>query len=198
MVNPPNNSKKVTLWTRQDIKSLESIENYGYHRIKREYIEQQFEDIAEHFIFCYSWFVNVVSKILPKPGEVEFPIWCAISDENMLRPIENTVVYVLEVDESEVIYFDGQKWDHVLNHLYIPKDELDRKLYMEEMEMKGLKDSFSFIDGKYAHFYPLEKKRVMDSWIRIFEIDEWNIFNVQANIWEIRPEMIKDILYYEG
>lgn len=116
----------------------------------------------------------------------------------MLRPIEDTVVYFLEIDESEVIYFDGQKWDHVLNHLYIPKDSMDQKLYMEEMKRKGFSDMFSFIDGKYANFYPLEKKRVMDSCMRIFEIEDWNIFNVQANIWEIRPEYIKDILYYEG
>ena len=81
----------------------------------------------------------------------------------MLKPIKGTVVYVLEIDESEVIYFDGQKWDYVLNHLYIPKDDMDRESYRDEMEMKGFRDVFSFIDGKYANFYPLEKKRVMDS-----------------------------------
>jgi len=34
----------------------------------------------------------------------------------------------------------------------------------------------------------------MDSWARVFEIDKWDIFRIQANIWEISPEMIKDIL----
>lgn len=63
--------------------------------------------------------------------------------------------------------------------------------------MMGIKDKFSFIDGKYANFYPREKKRIMDSWMRIFEIDDWNIFNVQGNIWEIRLEDIEEILYYE-
>jgi len=104
----------------------------------------------------------------------------------------------LEVDKSEVIYFDGQKWDLVLNHLYIPKDAEDRKLYIKEIEEKGLDNTFSFINGKYSHFYPLEKKRVMESWMRVFEIEDWNIFNVQANIWEIREDMIKEIIHYKG
>ncbi|NLY86659.1 MAG: DUF3841 domain-containing protein [Tissierellia bacterium] len=191
-------SKKVTLWTRQDIRSLDEIKAQGVYRVKKEYIEEQFEDIAYHYIPLYRWFVDKASKMVQKPEGVEFPIWCSISEENMLRPIENTVVYVLEVDESEVIYFDGRKWDYVLNHLYIPKDEKDLMDYRKDLERKGLKDSFSFIDGKYANFYPLEKKRVMDSWIRVFEIEEWDIFGIQANIWEIREDMIKDIIYYQG
>ncbi len=138
-------------------------------------------------------------KKVPKPEQVEFPIWCSISYENMLRPTENTVCYELEVDKSEVIYFDGCKWDYVLNHRYLPKDDKDNDLYYEDMKRKGFKeiDMYSFIDGKYAHLFPLERKRVMDSWMRIFEIDNWNIFSVQANIWELRPEMIKNIMYYE-
>lgn len=192
-----NQVNKVTLFTRQDIKSLEDIKVSGVHRIKRKYIEEQFDDIAEYYIYLYKWFVDKASKKVPKPEDVEFPIWCAISKKNMLRPIENTVVYILEVDESEVIYFDGQKWDLVLNHLYIPKDERDRELYIKEIEEKGLDNTFSFVDGKYSHFYPLEKKRVMDSWMRIFEIENWNVFNVQANIWEIREDMIKEIIYYK-
>lgn len=196
MENLQRNSKKVRLWTRQDIRSLENIKKNGLHRNKRQYIEEQFQDIAMYYISLYQWFVDKASKIVPKPEDVEFPIWCSISEENMLKPMEGTVIYVLEVDKDEVIYFDGRKWDYVLNHLYIPKDEEDEKDYIKDMERKGFKNSFSFIEGKYANFYPLEKKRVMDSWMRVFEISDWNIFDVQANIWEIREDMIKDILYW--
>jgi len=86
------------------------------------------------------------------------------------------------------------KWDYVLNHHYVPKDEKDAEEYLKDLERKGFKNSYSFINEKTAHFYPQERKRVMDSWARVFEIDEWDIFRIQANIWEIRPEMIKDIL----
>jgi len=198
MSNSQKYSKKVMLWTRQDIKSLNNLKEHGVHRIKKEYITQQFDDMAEHYIQAYLWFVSVASEIVSKPRDVTFPIWCSISEKNMLRPIENTVVYVLEVDESEVIYFNGGKWDYVLNHHYIPKDLEDANLYSLEMNKKGFKDTFSFIDGNLSHLYPLEKRQVMESWMRIFEIEDFNIFSVQANIWEIREEMIKDILYYGG
>ncbi|MCK9444805.1 MAG: DUF3841 domain-containing protein [Tissierellaceae bacterium] len=189
---------KVTLWTRQDIRSLKDLEEKGVHRIQKWYIEEQFEDISDHYIPLYRWFVNKANEKVPKPEGVEFPIWCSISEKSMLRPIVDSVVYVVDIDESEVIYFDGRKWDYVLNHLYLPKDEEDMENYKKEIERKGLKDSFSFIDGKYASFYPLEKKKVMDSWTRVFEIEDWNIFGVQANIWEIRKDMVKDIIHYKG
>lgn len=192
-----NKSDKVTLWTRQHKKSLEELQNNGVIRIKRKHLEEKFDEITDYIAYLYQWFVDAAIKKVPKPEGVEFPVWCSVSEENMLRPTVDEVVYVLEVDKSEIIYFDGMKWDYVLNHHYIPKDEKDAAEYARDLESKGFDNSFSFIDEKTAHFYPAERKRVVDSWYRIFEIEKWDIFRVQANIWEIRPEMIKDILYYK-
>lgn len=191
-------SSKVTLWTRQDIKSLDDLENQGVYRVQSKYIDDQFGDIADHYKKSYNWFNNAANKMVHMPRGVEFPIWCSISYENMLRPIENTVCYELELNKSDVIYFDGGKWDYVLNHIYIPKDYNDAIQYKNDMEAKGFQNTFSFFEGKYANLYPLEKKRIMDSWERIFKIEDWNIFTVQANIWEIRPEMIKKFIHYES
>lgn len=188
-------SQKVTLWTRQNKKSLEELKSEGVIRIKKRHIEEKFDLIADYITFLYKWFVEEASKRVQRPAGVEFPIWCSVSEEYMLRPTENEIVYVLEVDEADIIYFDGQKWDYVLNHHYIPKDEADAEAYEKELKDKGFRDSYSFIDENTGHFYPKERKRVMDSWIRIFEADKRDIFKVQANIWEIRPEMIKNILY---
>ncbi|MFS8541395.1 MAG: DUF3841 domain-containing protein, partial [Tissierellales bacterium] len=141
MTKPLKDEHKVILWTRQDIRSLDDLEKNGVYRVKREYIENQYGDIAEHFIKLYKWFTEKASKMIPKPDGVEFPIWCSISYENMYRPTEDTVVYELEIDKSQVIYFDGGKWDYVLNHRYLPKDEEDNRLYLEEMRKKGFDDS---------------------------------------------------------
>lgn len=189
--------ERVTLWTRQHMSSLNQLKKNGVYRAKKEYIEEYFEDIASYYLMLYSWFTEQASRIVPKPASVQFPIWCSVSEEYMLRPVEGTVVYVLEVRRNEIVYFDSTKWDWVLNHLYIPRDEEDLKRYREELKKKGFKDSFSFIDGKYAAAYPLERKKVMDSWMRIFEIDEWHPMRVQANIWEIREEQIKEIIPYK-
>jgi len=189
-----DSTNKVTLWTRQDIRSLEELKNNGVIRIKRKNLEEKFDLISDHIIYLYNWFVNVANEVVPKPEGVEFPIWCSISEQYMLRPTSDQVVYVLEVDKSEIIYFDGMKWDYVLNHHYVPTDEKDAEEYARYIESKGFKNSFSFIDEKTAHFYPEERKKVVDSWIRVFDTDVWDIFRIQANIWEIRTDMIVDII----
>ncbi|MGD9567459.1 MAG: DUF3841 domain-containing protein [Sedimentibacter sp.] len=187
--------EKVTLWTRQNKKSLEDLQKNGVIRITRKHLEEKFDEITDYIVNLYKWFVNEADNIVSRPEGVEFPVWCSVSEENMLRPTADEVVYVLEVDKKDIIYFDGSKWDYVLNHHYIAKDENDALDYARELEAKGFDNSFSFISEKTSHFYPQERKRVMDSWYRVFEVDNWDIFKVQANIWEIRPEMIKDILY---
>lgn len=195
MTEPQALTKKVTLWTRQDKRSLEDLKNEGVIHIKRKHLVEKFDQIADYIISLYSWFVDKADKMVPKPEGVEFPVWCSISEEYMLRPTDTEIVYVLEVEESDIIYFDGSKWDYVLNHHYVPKDEKDGEDYEKDIAAKGFKDSFSFLDENTSHFYPDEKKRVMDSWMRVFETDQWDPFRIQANIWEIRPEMIKEILY---
>lgn len=189
--------EKIKLWTRQDIRSLEQLRENGTIRIKESHLREKFENISDYILELYSWFNKEAEKKVEKPTGVEFPVWCSISEENMLRPTPENVVYVLEVDRSKIVYFDGTKWDYVLNHLYIPKDKEDEEKYDRELEEKGFRHGFSFIDKKITHFYPEERKKVMNSWLRIFKIDDWNIFKVQANIWEIKEDMIKEILFYE-
>lgn len=189
--------KKVTLWTRQDLKSLDELDRNGVIRITQDHINEKFDIIADYITDVYQWFVKAADQRVPKPEGVEYPVWCSVSEENMLRPTDETVVYVIEVDECQIIYFDSVKWDYVLNHLYIPTDEADADSYREEMKRRGHKDVYSFFDKRTAHFYARERKQITDSWVRIFDIDQWDIFRVQANIWEIRREMIQNIIRYK-
>lgn len=188
---------KITLWTRQDIKSVDELKRDGVIRVKKEHLEEKFGDIADYIMELYKWFVAEADKKIKKPEEVEFPIWCSVSRESTLAPAKTAPLYVLEVDRSEIIYFDGVKWDQVLNHLYIPKDANDMEEYIRTIKNKGFKDEFSVLDSEIIHFYPEEKRRIKESWIRVFDIDEWDVFRVQANIWEIRPDMIKEIIYHK-
>jgi len=190
--------KTVTLWTRQDIRSLDELKKNGVIRISRSHLVEKFDVIADYFIQLYRWFVQEADRRVPRPPEAEFPVWCAISERSMLLPTEDSVVYVLEVDEREILYFDSVKWDSVLNHLYIPRDAADAAAYEKELEAKGLGNRFALLNEKTAHFYPREIKQIKDSWVRIFDIEEWSIYRVQANIWEIRQDMVRDILYFQG
>ena len=187
--------KVVRLYTRQNDKTLYQLKRDGRIINQRVYVEMHFGDIAPLFMESYDWFTKEAAKIVPKPEDVHAPIWCSISVENCLKPIEGTVVYELEVPEELVIYFDEAKWDYVLNRIYLPKDAKDGERYKKYLKDIGVVNGFEFFQGRYKGMYPEEEERIMDSWQRVFEIDNWTIFNVCGNLWEIRQEWVKRIVY---
>lgn len=187
--------KTVKLYTRQNDKTLYQLKRDGRIINQRVYVEMHFGDIAPLFMESYDWFTREAAKRVPKPEDVHAPIWCSISVENCLKPIEGTVVYELEVPEEEVIYFDEAKWDYVLNRIYLPKDTEDGKCYKNHLKDIGVVNGFEFFQGIYKGMYPEEEKRIIDSWQRVFQIDNWTIFNVCGNLWEIRKEWVKRIVY---
>lgn len=187
--------KTVTLYTRQNDKTLFQLERDGRIINNRLFVQMHFGDVADLFLESYDWFTKEAAKILPKPDDVHAPIWCSISRENCLKPIPGTVVYVLDVPESRVIYFDDAKWDYVLNRIYLPKNEEDEKEYKAHLKELGVKNSFEIMSGKLQGKYPEEEKRIRESWKRAFIIDEWTIFNVCGNLWEIKKEWVKRIVH---
>lgn len=196
IANPDSQNSKAYLYTVQNIKSLDILKKEGKFTNRKEYIEEHLGDIAPGFIQCYDWFVGEAEKIVKRPEYAKYPIWCSVSPKNCMRPGEDEIGYVLQVPEEEIIYFSGLKWDYVLNLQYVPEDQHDLKAYQDDLKAKGFKNSFEFIKGRYERFFPEETKKVYDSWSRVFEFNQWNIFDIQANIWEIKEEWVKNVFYY--
>ncbi len=186
--------KMVRLYTRQNDKTLHQLERDGRIINQRAYVEMHFGDIAPLFMESYDWFTKEAAKRVAKPEDVHAPIWCSISVDNCLKPIPGTVIYVLEVPEEQVMYFDDVKWDYVLNRIYLPKDEEDAAAYKQHLKDIGVENGFEFIQGRYKGKYPEEERKIRESWLRCFEIDNWTIFNVCGNIWEIKKEWVKKIV----
>lgn len=186
--------KVVRLYTRQNDKTLYQLERDGRIINQRAYVEMHFGDIAPLFMESYDWFTKEAAKWVAKPDDVHAPIWCSISADNCLKPIPGTVVYVLEAPEENVMYFDDVKWDYVLNRIYLPKDEEDAAAYKEHLKDIGVANGFEFFQGRYKGKYPEEERKIRESWLRCFEIDNWTIFNVCGNLWEIRKEWVKKVV----
>lgn len=186
--------KVVRLYTRQNDKTLYQLERDGRIINQRAYVEMHFGDIAPLFMESYDWFTKEAAKRVAKPDDVHAPIWCSISADNCLKPIPGTVVYVLEAPEENVMYFDDVKWDYVLNRIYLPKDEEDAAAYKEHLKDIGVANGFEFFQGRYKGKYPEEERKIRESWLRCFEIDNWTIFNVCGNLWEIRKEWVKKVV----
>ncbi len=185
----------VRLYTRQNDKTLPRLIEDGRIINNRTYVVRHFGDIAPLFMESYDWFTEEAAKRVPKPDDVHAPIWCSISVDNCLKPIPGTVVYALEAPEDQVMYFDDVKWDYVLNRIYLPKDEEDAKKYKEHLKHIGVKSGFEFFEGKYKGMFPQEEKTIRESWRRCFEIDNWTIFNVCGNLWEIKKEWVRQIVH---
>lgn len=192
--NPYTKEGKTILFTVQDKRSLNIIEKDGVFYNKKEYIEAHLQDISPMFLRCYDWFKVEAQKRVPRPKDAQYHIWCSVSAKNCMRPCEGEIAYILEVPNDEIIYFSGVKWDYVLNLHYVPENDEDLAKYQREMKEKGFANCFEFIQGRYSRMFPNEEKRIIDSWKRVFDIDNWNIFEVQANIWRIKKEWIKAIV----
>ena len=127
----------MNLYTRQNDKTLYQLERNGRIINERIYVELHFGDIAPLFMESYDWFTREAAKKVAKPEDVKAPIWCSISPDNCLKPIPDTVVYVLEVPQDQIIYFDDVKWDYVLNRIYLPKDDEDAAAYKRHLKEIG-------------------------------------------------------------
>lgn len=185
----------VELFTRQHINSIYEIKNKGFMTNKEVYVRLHMGKDANYFIERYKNFMTLAEKRLPKPKYADFPIWTSISKNNCLKPVPNSLVYCLTVPKEEVIYFDGMKWDYVLNYLYIPIDTEDAESHKAELDRLGIESEHYIINGKYKGWFPQLEQKIRVSWDRIFTIDTWNDFNVQANLWQIKKEWITRILY---
>ncbi len=192
--------ERISLWTRQDKRFIEVMEKEKIFYAKKEYIEEKNDSLAGYYLPLYDWFVAEAQKRVPRPPKAQYPIWCSADKDYMLRGAHGNILIELSIEKERVLYFNSLKWDLVLNHTYIPRDKKDQEDFLNELKARGIKNSFSFMDDYHKKFYPDLVAKVTESWKRIFDIDpkKEDIFSVQANIWEIRPQDIVSITEYEG
>lgn len=100
------------------------------------------------------------------------------------------MVYVADVPEDQVIFFDDAKWDYVLNQRYLPTDGADEQAYRQHLRELGVANSFEFFTGRYAGRYPEEERRIQRSWSRVFNAPDQASPTVCGNLWELRREQL--------
>lgn len=186
---------KVRLWTRQHKNILDELDKHGVYRVKKEYITEKMDTMSNYYLDLYEWYGRNADKIVPRPEGVIYPIWLSTSSDMMLQPVEDTVILEVEVDRKDVIYTDMGRWGYVVNYFYLPIDQEDEQRHNEELEKYGINNESSLISGDKGNFYPLLKNKIIKSWERLFEPFEDTGQVVQATIWEIKKEWVKDIIH---
>ncbi|MDO5457363.1 MAG: DUF3841 domain-containing protein [Atopococcus tabaci] len=185
----------VNLYTMQHKDSLHELKKNKRIINEERFIRMNLGSTGDYIIPQYRIFSSLAKKIVERPKDVIFPIWCGVTKQSSFVGEKGHVIYCLTVPVDEVIYFDGGKWDYVLNNLYIPKDAEDAEAYAKELEDLGIESQYGLLTD-HGGMYPQIYQKIRDSWERLFVIDDWNQYIIQANLWEIKEEWVRHVVSY--
>lgn len=181
----------ITVWTKQNENVAKELDETGRYIAKKEYI---FKDLDEHaylVLEAYNWLVKNTPGTAQKPDDAEFPIWVSFTREATMLPSTGTIILELTLDRSLITRVNIDKWGTILNYSYIPADEQDAKHHRQLLEQYGISDAKAYM----SQFYPQIKRKIIDSWSRLF--DESIVIGSNknyGNIWEVKKEWVTKII----
>ena len=180
---------KYKVWSRQHKAVLDEIKENNIYRVKERYIRKKLDTCADIYLDVYRWLRNEAGKRMEIPDKAKYPIWLTTQEELKLPMAEGFVFFELEIPADEIMIFDMLKWDYIVNYLYLPKDDEDRKEFKEKLE----KYNISVESDIYLQdFYPMLKKEMTASWERLFDKDI-KLSDQEVGIcWEIKEDWIVD------
>ena len=182
-------------WTRQAAAIEEELEKNGIYRAKKEYIEKKNDTISEFYLRLYRWYTKEAAKYIETSGE--YPIWLSLSEDNMLQPVEGTVILEVEIPADRYLLCNYDAWGYIVNYFYVPLDEADRVRHTNELRRYGIGSDDELLLTNKGNFYPLLKREVQQSWSRAFTLKPGNMeMGLVATAWEIRKEWVREIRHY--
>lgn len=193
-------SGRVTLYSPQAEAVWQAVLNEGTAYSRREYVQKKYEESARIFLAAYDAYIREAEKIVPRPDPSAYPYW-AFASEAMVDTSGGGRIMKLSVPVSEAVFFDAYDWYKVLRLSYIGESEAEERDFLRELERRGIRDSSEAV---IKPFYPDMKKKITDSWKRIFRHDEAirhalmegadpaadGVRAVQAGLWCIKKEWL--------
>lgn len=188
----------MEFWTRQVSAVWQTLQDKGRYYVKKEYIEQKNGDLAEYYAKLYEWYTKAARKYIYIPEELNYPIWMNISEDFMLQPTDDAVILRLEVPEGNYIICNYDKWGYRMNYWYVPLDEEDEERHNAELRKLGIASEDKLISSNQGNFYPLLKRKIIDSWKRIFTIIPSSPEITVGTCWEIKKEWVMEVRFYDN
>ncbi|SHK36191.1 DUF3841 domain-containing protein [Hespellia stercorisuis] len=190
--------ENVVLWTRQLPQVWEELQEKGVYRVKEEYIVLKNDTIADYYLELYRWYTREAGKYLELEPEEQYPVWLSLDEGNMLQPTENTVILKLEIPRNQFLFCNTDAWGYRVNYWYIPTDDEDAKKHEAELKRYGIHSDDEIILTDKGNFYPALKRKITDSWERVFTLKTDKKEMMVATAWEIRREWVKEVRRYDG
>ena len=127
----------------------------------------------------------------------EYPIWLSLSEDNMLQPVEHTIILKVEIPSDRYILCNYDAWGYIVNYFYVPLDEEDRLRHVNELKRYGVGSDDELLLTNKGNFYPILKREVQQSWKRAFTLEPRNLKEgIVATTWEIRKEWVREIRHF--
>ena len=187
-------------WTRQVPQVWDELQSTGRYAVKEEYVRAKNMDISDYYLELYRWLTRGCKRFVPDiPEWADLPIWLAMTDAQRLGAAPDTISLTLEVPKSSLFLVDYDQWGYVVNHWYLPRDEADDNRHNAELKSYGIANEAALITTNKGNHYPQLKSKIIRSWDRLFEgePDMSNLDNYVGVIWEIRPEWVKEVEFYD-
>ena len=184
--------KTRMVWTRQHPAVWEELKAAGRYIVREEAIRIKNGDMADFYLEIYRWYKGMASRYIPCPPQAEYPVWVSLSRDNMLQPVEGTVTLALEVPEDLVLVTDVERWGYRVNQWYIPLDAEDEARHDQELRRYGIANESALISGDLGNFYPLLRRKIMESWDRLFLCPPDPGSMAQGCLWELKLEWLRE------
>lgn len=183
----------MILYSPQSKAVWQELQNLGTAYSRREYVQKKYEESASIFLTAYDAYIREAEKIIPRPEPWAYPYWAFKSLEQVDTSGGGRIM-TLSVPVDEAVFFDQYDWYKVLRLSYIGENEQDEAKFRNELERRGIKDPSEAV---LKPFYPDIRKKIIDSWKRIFRFDEAirngdesGVHAVQAGLWRIKEEWL--------
>lgn len=187
----------MEFWTRQVASVWATLQETGHYHVKKEYIEQKNGDLAEYYIKLYEWYTKAARRYIHISADFHYPIWMNVSENLMLQPAEDTVILRLDVPKDNFIICNYDKWGYRMNYWYVPLNEEDEQKHNAELQKLGIAAEDKLISSNQGNFYPLLKRKIIDSWDRIFTISPNTPETTVGTCWELKKEWVLEVRFYE-
>lgn len=187
-------SRTVTLWTAQRKIVLDTLEREGVYLVKRSYVEEKYQETAWIFQEAYSFFRENAPALLPRPAGAESPVWL-YQDPQWAGMSTDTLLLRMEIPVEQALFFDLRLWNRILNLEYLGESPQEEAAFAGELERLGLRNTIPLFQ---TPFYLVQKRRVRQSWRRLFSADLPQETYRQAAVWTLRREWLADKLQQES
>lgn len=170
----------MKLWTVQSDEVWNLLNRDGQTIVKKAYIQEKYGDAAWSFLIAYDYMARKLAEKTAALAGAESPVWMFANPK-----WTGGFAVPMEVPEEEVLLFDLRKWYRVLSLSYVGTEQ-EEKQYDAQLRRMGIRDSSEVFSSP---FYPLQKRQIMASWERIFDLPEDRQF-YQAACWQLKKEWI--------